>query len=58
VELGIDGKVALVTGASTGIGRAVAEGLSGEGCRVAINARSAERLREAPAGRFVPFPAI
>jgi 3-oxoacyl-[acyl-carrier protein] reductase len=39
VDLGLDGKVALVGGASRGTGRAVAEGLAHEGCRVAICAR-------------------
>jgi 3-oxoacyl-[acyl-carrier protein] reductase len=46
VELGLRGKVALVTGASRGIGRAIAATLATEGCRVAICARGAERLEE------------
>ena len=46
---GLDGKVAVVTGASTGIGRAVASALIGHGARVVIAARSRERLDEAAA---------
>jgi len=39
LNLGLDGKVALVTGGSRGIGRAAAVGLAAEGARVAIAAR-------------------
>jgi ribitol 2-dehydrogenase len=45
----LDGKVAVVTGASTGIGRAVAQELVGRGAQVVIAARSRERLDEAAA---------
>jgi enoyl-[acyl-carrier protein] reductase III len=42
--LGLDGKVAVVTGASRGLGRAVAQKLSASGCRVVVNyVSSAER---------------
>jgi 3-oxoacyl-[acyl-carrier protein] reductase/bacilysin biosynthesis oxidoreductase BacG len=47
MDLGLRGKVALVTGASRGIGKAVARALINEGCRVAICARDGERLRAA-----------
>jgi 3-oxoacyl-[acyl-carrier protein] reductase len=44
MDLGIDGKVALVMGASKGIGRACADALAQEGARVAIASRSRERI--------------
>lgn len=47
MELGLEGKVALVMGASKGIGRAIAVALAGERVEVAIASRSRERLAEA-----------
>jgi 3-oxoacyl-[acyl-carrier protein] reductase len=47
MNLGIQGRVALVTGGSHGIGLATARALANEGCRVAICARDADRLNEA-----------
>jgi 3-oxoacyl-[acyl-carrier protein] reductase len=49
VDLGISGRVALVGGATQGIGRAVAEGLIAEGATVVITARGAERTAEVAA---------
>jgi 3-oxoacyl-[acyl-carrier protein] reductase len=44
MDLGIRDRVALVTGASKGIGRGIASALVAEGARVAIASRSAERI--------------
>ncbi len=44
MELGLQSKVAIVTGASRGIGKAIASGLAAEGCRLAIIARGRETL--------------
>jgi len=46
MNLGLDGRTALVCGASRGLGRAVAEELVAEGASVAICARESESLRE------------
>jgi 3-oxoacyl-[acyl-carrier protein] reductase len=47
MDLGIQGRVALVTGASRGLGFACAQALAGEGCAVAVVARSAEGVARA-----------
>ncbi|MEZ5155700.1 MAG: SDR family oxidoreductase [Solirubrobacterales bacterium] len=49
MELGIEGRVALVLGASRGLGRAIAAALGREGARVALSARSREGLEEVAA---------
>ena len=49
MDLGLEGKIALVTGASKGLGRAIAAGLVREGARVAISSRSRERIEAAAA---------
>ena len=60
MDLGIDGKVALVTAASKGLGRAAALALSREGARLAICARGADRLAATAAelpGEVLAIPA-
>ncbi len=47
MNLGLENKVALVTGSSRGIGHAIAAALAAEGCRVIITGRNEERLTEA-----------
>jgi len=47
LELGLEGKVAIVTGGSDGMGLATAHRLVSEGARVAICARRAENLERA-----------
>lgn len=49
MDLGLTGKVALVTGASRGLGFAAAKALADEGCRVAICGRDKARIMDAAA---------
>jgi len=49
MELGLEGRVALVTAASKGLGRAAAKALAMEGAKVVICARGAEALEKAKA---------
>ncbi len=60
LELGLSGKVAIVTGGSEGLGRATAERLAREGVRVAICARrkdvlerAADEIRKASGGEVL-----
>lgn len=62
MDLELEGKVAFVTGASKGIGRATARLLADEGCDVAITARdpaplarAAEEISEATGRRALPL---
>jgi 3-oxoacyl-[acyl-carrier protein] reductase len=45
MNLGLEGKRALVLSSSRGLGRAIAEGLAAEGTNVALTARSREQLQ-------------
>jgi NAD(P)-dependent dehydrogenase (short-subunit alcohol dehydrogenase family) len=64
MDLGLENKVVLITGGSSGIGQGTAARLAAEGARVAICARGAERLeavarslREEHGGEVLAVPA-
>jgi 3-oxoacyl-[acyl-carrier protein] reductase len=60
MDLGLDGRVALVTASSKGLGRASAQALSQEGAKVVLCARDGRALEEAAAampGEALAVPA-
>jgi NAD(P)-dependent dehydrogenase (short-subunit alcohol dehydrogenase family) len=64
MDLGLAGKVAMVAGASRGLGYAVARALAAEGARVSMLSRDPSAIREAvqrieaeTGGRRLPSPA-
>lgn len=63
MDLHLNGKIALVTGASRGLGFATARLLAQEGASIALNSRSREKLQSATdsisgesGGRIAAFP--
>jgi 3-oxoacyl-[acyl-carrier protein] reductase len=57
MDLGLEGRVALVTAASSGIGFGIAQALAAEGASVAVSSRSLERI-EAAAGKIGARPYV
>ncbi|RYE75501.1 MAG: SDR family NAD(P)-dependent oxidoreductase, partial [Oxalobacteraceae bacterium] len=49
MDLGLQGKKAILVGAARGIGMAVAETLAREGCDLAVTARSEDSVKDAVA---------
>lgn len=47
MDLGLSGKVALVTGSTAGIGLAIAEAMAAEGASVIVNGRTEQRVNDA-----------
>src|SRR5215213_6528346 len=57
MDLGLEGRVALVTGASQGIGFGIAQELAREGARVAVSSRTREKI-DAAAGEIGAKPYV
>jgi len=57
MELSLKGKVAVISGSSRGIGKAIARGFLGEGCSVVVSGRNRERLDRTVQELSTEFPA-
>ncbi len=57
MELGLKGKIALVTGSSRGIGRGTALALAAEGCDVMLTGRDANGARRGRRRKSAPWAA-
>src|SRR5256885_804192 len=58
MRTGLEGKTALVTGASRGIGKAIAQGLAAEGANVVLASRKQDALDEVAAEIRVAHPDV
>lgn len=58
MDLKLQGKRALITGSTAGIGFAIAQALASEGAEVIINGRSAERVKQAQQRLQAALPSI
>ena len=56
MELGLDGRKAIVCASSKGLGRACARALAAEGCHVTVNGRHPETVAETAAAIRADFP--
>lgn len=58
MRTGLEGKTALITGASRGIGKAIAQGLAAEGANVVLASRKQDALDEVAAEIRTAFPEV
>lgn len=58
LETGLAGKTALITGASRGIGKAIAVALAAEGCNVVLSSRKQDALDEVAAELRTAYPEV
>src|SRR5439155_24072605 len=56
VNLGLEGKQALVGGATSGLGAAIADALAAEGCSLLLWSRDTDRLEERASGLRARYP--